>query len=100
MEGVGSSPTFSAYLMPLVIQQESVMESKWKRGKVPSVIFPILMRRDMTNEVVLFSYVGCGVIVNKSVLRKDIGEGIGYYSRHWNMSEFTPLEGSVTLSND
>ena len=45
--------------------------------------------------IVLFSSIGCGTALNKSVAYVN-----GYYSSSWVVSSFQDFEGSITLSND
>lgn len=61
--------------------------------KGDNVKFPCLM---ITKDGYIFWMLkyGCGVVVKHSFL--DLGE----YQEYWDMSQFTPFNGTVELSND
>ena len=46
--------------------------------------------------VVLFHNAGCGTVVYS----KGKHQPIGYYSKAWIMSGFTPFDGTIELSNN
>ena len=56
--------------------------------------YPCLKISKLGN-IVLFTEPETGVRVST-----DANYNIGYFSRSWDMSEFTPFTGSITLSND
>ena len=66
-------------------------------GVSQPISYPILMKHDKSNLVVLFSGLGRGVVVVVAGNRK-----IGHYRDDWLTCSFTPLSHSqvVTLSNE
>jgi hypothetical protein len=55
--------------------------------------YPCLMATEQ-GAIVLFTDYGCGTVI------KHPGWVVGTYGRKWDMLQFTPFTGSVTLSND
>ena len=64
-----------------------------EKPAAPKSEWPKLMATD-EGAIVLFTSYGCGTVV------KHPGWEVGTYGRHWDMPQFTPFTGSVTLSND
>jgi hypothetical protein len=57
--------------------------------------YPCLMIGSRTGVIVLFNNYGEGTVVNETEYHDT-----GYASEDWDMSQFTPYNGTVTLQND
>ena len=69
-----------------------------KEEKVREIKYPCLMAAHSSfgSKVVLFTDKHCGVVV----YREGKHQPIGYYSEAWEMSGFTPFDGTIELSNN
>lgn len=69
-----------------------------KEEKAREIKYPCLMtaHSSLGAIVVLFHNEYCGTVVYSE--RK--GQPIGYYSKAWIMSGFTPFDGTIELSNN
>ena len=57
--------------------------------------FPCLMISN-NSKVVLFQSEKIGTLIGSDLSHKPYG----YYSRDWDMNEFKPFNGTITLQND
>ncbi len=72
------------------------MKSVVKECKVNQEIeYPCLMKGEDTEQIVLFSELGIGIVVDQG----KSGRVLSDFSTNWYMNEFTLFDGSVTLSN-
>ena len=60
-------------------------------------VFPCLMKRIDGNEVVLFTAMGEGTVLQAS--SESSMRPVGFTTDNWRMSAFKPFYGTVTLSN-
>ena len=58
--------------------------------------YPLLMESTKTQTIVLMTDYGVGVVVNGGTNNNKVG----FYFTKWNMSNFKPYCGKVTLIND
>ena len=65
---------------------------------VPGVGFsyPCLMRKDLTNVVVLFSCKSTGTVVHSTSALLPVG----CFKANWNMSEFKLFRGKIVITED
>lgn len=74
------------------------MKSVIKNGESATINYPCLMTAHSSSgsKVVLFTNKHSGTVVYS--LGKQ--QPIGYYSEAWEMSGFTPFDGTIELSNN
>ena len=70
--------------------------------KEQEITYPCLMENKQSGLVVLFETYKIGTVVIKATNINEYKDhwGLAHRSTEWNMELFTPLKGSITLSND
>jgi hypothetical protein len=72
------------------------------KEKEQKITYPCLMESKQSGLVVLFEADQVGTVVIKATNLDGYLDcwGLAHHSKDWSMKLFTPLKGSVTLSND
>lgn len=70
------------------------------KNQIDEIKYPFLGQNIDNGDVVLFTVSGVGTIVYSDPRRLESEWKFGYNSKNWNMINFKPFNGTVTLEND